>query len=216
MHEDACPTGPVIAGARPVRRKRHGGQDAGRVLATRVGLRFPDLLSYPDWETAGHQISRIVDSSAWCLGDWILFGQSRFRDRYRQAVEAANLDYQTIRNYAWVARAFEMSRRRDTLSFQHHAEVASMPPEQQDRWLDLAESGGWSRNQLRAEIRRDRGGDLGPAGLSDKLPSLPLDGKRLTLWRTAAELANNSLEEWIVASLDTAATSVVQESRPRV
>ena len=41
------------------------------------------------------------------------------------------LDYQTLRNYAWVARRFAMSRRRDTLSFGHHAEVPALPePEQ--------------------------------------------------------------------------------------
>ncbi len=35
---------------------------------------------------------------------------------------------------AWVARRFPVSRRRDTVSFQHHAEVAALPePEQHGR-----------------------------------------------------------------------------------
>jgi hypothetical protein len=38
-------------------------------------------------------------------------------------------------NYAWVARRFAMSRRRDTLSFGHHAEVAALPEPEQDFWL---------------------------------------------------------------------------------
>src|SRR5689334_8793517 len=96
----------VVAGVRSTAQRKYGS-DRERILATRVGLHCPELLPYKDWESAGQQIARIVASSAWCLGDWVVYGQSRYKDRYQRAIEAANLDYQTIRNYAWVARAFE-------------------------------------------------------------------------------------------------------------
>jgi hypothetical protein len=42
-------------------------------------------------------------------------------------------------NAAGVCRAFETSRRREDLSFQHHAEVAALPPDEADALLaDLA------------------------------------------------------------------------------
>lgn len=71
----------------------------------------------------------------------------------KAAVEQTALVYQTLRNYAWVARRFPVSRRRDSLSFGHHAETAALPEPEQDFWLRKAAEQHWSRNQLRREIR---------------------------------------------------------------
>lgn len=57
--------------------------------------------------------------SSWCLCDWLAHGEDAFTGRYRDAVERTALDYQTLRNYAWLARPLALSRRRDTLSFAH-------------------------------------------------------------------------------------------------
>lgn len=35
-----------------------------------------------------------------------MYGQAAYTGRYRDAIEQASLDYQTLRNYAWVARRF--------------------------------------------------------------------------------------------------------------
>jgi hypothetical protein len=183
-----------------------GSRISNQVLATRLGLRFAGSLSYEGWERAGEQISRIVSSSAWCLGDWIVVGQSRFTDRYKQVIEAVGLDYQTVRNYAWVARRFELSRRRDTLSFQHHAEVASMPPADQDYWLDLAEAGGWSRNRLRQEIKNARCAAKAIQMKEESvLPRIVVNRERIARWRATAERMKMSLENWIITELDSAA-----------
>ena len=47
--------------------------------------------------------------------------------------------YQSCRDAAWVADKFEVSRRRDNLSFGHHKEVAALPAGQADGLLDWAE-----------------------------------------------------------------------------
>jgi hypothetical protein len=185
--------------------KKEGTKISNQVLATRLGLRFAGALSFEGWERAGEQISRIVSSSAWCLGDWIVVGQSRFTDRYKQVIDAVGLDYQTVRNYAWVARRFEMSRRRDTLSFQHHAEVASLPPEEQDYWLDHAEKDGWSRNRLRQEIRDKRISGAGDNVKPSALPRIVVTPERIARWRATAEQMEMTLESWIIAELDSAA-----------
>jgi hypothetical protein len=61
----------------------------------------------------------------------------------------------------------ELPRRRDTLSFQHHAEVAAIAEPEQDLWLTRAQRLRWSRNELRRQpaavrelSRRDRRGEL--------------------------------------------------------
>ncbi|MFE9025053.1 LmbU family transcriptional regulator [Streptomyces iakyrus] len=175
------------------------------VLTTRVGLRIPAALTFERWQHAGSQISRIVDSSSWCLGDWLVYGQEEFSDRYLRAIEACGLDYQTLRNYAWVARKFELSRRRETLSFQHHAEVSSLPPCEQDKWLDLADEFNWSRNELRRNIRshRQSGGKGEPP--KDYLPKLSAPAERVQRWRKAAELSGDKFEQWVLRALDEAA-----------
>ena len=45
----------------------------------------------------------------------------------------------------WVAHKFEISRRRENLSFSHHAEVTALEPAEQDDWLDRAEAEKWAR-----------------------------------------------------------------------
>jgi hypothetical protein len=186
-----------------------------RVLVTSVGLRFPSAMTFPEWERAGRQLSRVVDSTMWCLGDWVAYGLDKYTDRYRHAVDAAGLDYQTLRNYTWVARRFEWSRRRPELSFQHHAEVAALPPDEQDGWLDRAVRQGWSRNQLRLRVRaaragRDEPGDGGGRG-QVLVPKLRVPAERAEAWRQAAQLVGEDLERWIIATLDNAAREAVLE-----
>ncbi|MET9826858.1 MULTISPECIES: LmbU family transcriptional regulator [Streptomyces] len=190
----------------PLRRDGTGtGRNGKDILTTRVGLRIPAALTFERWQHAGSQISRIVDSSSWCLGDWLVYGQEEFTDRYLRAIEACGLDYQTLRNYAWVARKFELSRRRETLSFQHHAEVSSLPPCEQDKWLDLADEFNWSRNELRRNIRshRQRGGKEEPP--KDSLPKFSVPAERVQRWRKAAELSGDKFEQWVLRALDEAA-----------
>ncbi len=181
-----------------------------QVLITRVGLHFPATLTFDSWERAGRQIVGIVNSSAWCLGDWVAYGEKEYADRYRRAIEAVGLDYQTLRNYVWVARRFVPSRRRDGLSFQHHAEVASLAPTEQDEWLDRAEERSWSRNQLRLNIRKTRCGPPVVEPSEAVLPRIDIGCDRAKYWRQAADKTGEKFENWVVASLDSVASQVLE------
>jgi hypothetical protein len=192
-----------------------------RVMVTGVGLRFPERVDFGTWEQVGRKLARIANCSAWCLGDWLVYGSYKYSERYRQVLAAVELDYQTLRNYAWVARRFELARRRDRLSFQHHAEVASAPVEDQDRWLDLAEADGWSRNELRRRVRSSRGESPEPARPTGSaavlvLPWLNVPAERVMQWRDAARQLNRDFEEWIVAALDHSATEALWSGTPTV
>ncbi|WP_328618768.1 LmbU family transcriptional regulator [Actinokineospora pegani] len=179
------------------------------MLISRVGLHIPPSLTYTGWERTGAQLARIFDSSAWCLGDWLVCGQENYADRYVRAVEAAGLDYQTLRNYAWVARRFPLERRRELLSFQHHAEVASLVPGEQDRWLDRAEKGRWSRNELRRWLRGTRLDKKAAAEATSMIPRVAVAAERVERWRAAAQRADDQLENWMVLILDRAAEDVL-------
>lgn len=143
--------------------------ESGDFIRVKMGMQFPRKLSYERWKTIGHQLASVGRWSAWCLGDWLVHGEEAYSGRYRDAVDQSGLDYQTLRNYAWVARRFDLSRRRDTLSLAHHAEVASLPQHEQDFWLRKAEEARWSRNRLRKEVR---------ASLAERSALAPSDSAR--------------------------------------
>jgi hypothetical protein len=181
-----------------------GRQHGDQILTTKVGLRFPANVTFDSWQRAGVQISRIVDSFAWCLGDWLVYGQQRYTDRYRKAVDAIGLDYQTLRNYASVARRVDLPRRRSTLSFQHHAEVAALPDTEQETWLGRAEEGGWSRNQLRQHLQATRG-DQTKGTMTATLPKMVVQKDRMATWRMAAARSSSQFQQWVITALDQAA-----------
>jgi hypothetical protein len=56
----------------------------------------------------------------------------------------------------YVASRFEISRRRENLSWSHHEAIASLDPEEQERWLDHANQGRLSVADLRLELRAAR------------------------------------------------------------
>ena len=49
---------------------------------------------------------------------------------YSQALEATEYEEGTLRNDKFISGKFELSRRRENLSHSHHAEVASLEPEE--------------------------------------------------------------------------------------
>jgi hypothetical protein len=73
----------------------------------------------------GALLGKIERSVSWWLGDWWAFGEARYGER-KAIVEAEDWEgpvYQTCRDPAWVASRFELSRRKDNLTFKHHAEA---------------------------------------------------------------------------------------------
>jgi hypothetical protein len=199
--------------------------ESNRLKLPRAGIEFPRKISLERWLAIGRQLSTVVTSSAWCLGDWMIYGENNFTGRYREAIERTSLDYKTLRNYAWVARRFPRARRREDLSFAHHAEVASMPQPEQDFWLRKSESLGWSRNKLRHEVRtslslrsqtsvRDGETDADEDSSSAERPCIEVQfmPAQLELCRQAAERAGVSLESWATKILEEAARSEIRRS----
>lgn len=128
---------------------------------------FREGLSLAEWIEEGQRLMVIEGSLLWWLGDWFIYGE-RFKptdqdkgeerqakaSRYKVALELFDYNYTTLRHAAWVARAVPSCRRRHSLSWSHHMEVARLTPEQQDYFLGEAEKHKWPREQLRREIRR--------------------------------------------------------------
>ena len=173
-----------------------------RSRAVRTGLKIKEGLPFDEWCRLGAQVGALADASAWWIGDWLVYGQRAFPGRYRKAIEVTGFGYQTLRNYAWVASQIPVYRRRDSLSFGHHAEVAALPVEDQEMWLMRALRGSWSRNELRSRLRAWGRGELAPTPVSI---ALQVEDDRHERWQAAAYADGRPLSAWITEVLDQAA-----------
>jgi hypothetical protein len=127
------------------------------IISKAVGLALPADLDRERWDAVGADLCRLDGTISWWVGDWWIFGEHRYGAR-REITEDPGWQgpaYQTCANSATVCRAFEISRRREALSFSHHETVAALPTAEQDRLLDLAEREGWSRHRLRCAVKSD-------------------------------------------------------------
>ena len=132
-------------------------------VPSRTRLAIADGISFNEWLAIGEELFRIADSNAWWLGDWYAYGVKHYHKNYALALDRLKLKYQTLANQTSVARNVESSRRREDLSWSHHAEVASLDGDDQERILDDAFRHGYSVRELREIVRAHKGTDKAPA-----------------------------------------------------
>src|SRR5207302_11188820 len=107
------------------------------------------------------------------------------------------------------ARKFPLSHRRDTLSFAHHLEVASLPEADQDIWLERAVRFKWSKAELRRQLRARSGRSRAvPDGDDATALSVSICPEQRRRWQEAADAARCTLAEWVVQVADAAAAMV--------
>lgn len=125
-------------------------------------------IDYSEWVLAGRRLGEVARCSQWWLGDWIRYGTARYGEKYVQAAKLTGYDVSSLRNMAYVASRFpDASRRRDKLSWSHHAELAASTPMEQDRWLDRAITERLSVADLRLELREARKAEAPDAARPD-------------------------------------------------
>jgi hypothetical protein len=108
------------------------------------------------WLEHGRRFGALGRSVGWWIGDWLTYGNARYGERYSRAARTTGYDPQSLMNMAYVASRFTVERRREALSWSHHAEVAALSHAEQERWLDLAERERMSVRSLRTELQAAR------------------------------------------------------------
>jgi len=109
------------------------------VEVTSVGWQAGIDLAYEDWLRYGSRLGLAGRNAAWWVGDWVRYGTTRYGSKYSAAARVTGYDRQTLMNYVYVATRFEFSRRRENLSWSHHAELAALELEAQEKWLNRAQ-----------------------------------------------------------------------------
>jgi hypothetical protein len=95
----------------------------------------PARLTEDVWRRVGDRLRANDDASAWAWGDWWLNRGSRELPAHWSGPSRSTLD-----NRASVARAFPVSRQRETVSLSHHAELTTLSEADQDALLDWCET----------------------------------------------------------------------------
>ena len=180
-----------------------------KISCRRTGLVVKKKLDFDEWEQVGTYMREMNRAIGFVLGDWLNWGEETYGEKYSQAFDgdSTEFEYQTLRNYAWVCAAIPMKRRRESLSFSHHMEVAACEPDQQDALLTQAEEEGWNTKELRravSDLRVSEGQKALPAAKFDEIkqvwenyglpmPKVPNDGCLAPVAKAIRKLESNAI-----------------------
>jgi hypothetical protein len=134
-----------------------GKIQVGSFRLTSNGLEIISETDQDEWGKLGELLFRLEGSMQWLIGDWLVYGETLSYGDLKTRVEEMGRDYNTIRNYMVVCRAFELSRRRYNLSFGHYQAAASLESEeQQDEALAYAQQEKMSVAAFRKAIHGEQ------------------------------------------------------------
>lgn len=145
---DVVPAGMEITTAKPL---------PTFIEATPTGLILAKDLTFEEWNAIGSSFGTALQTAAWCIGDWMVYGERKWSKQlllagaafdpqtpnripshvFDMAVAATGLDRQTISKYGEVCRKIPMEERRINLSFGHHRLLAPLPSPQRLEWMAL-------------------------------------------------------------------------------
>lgn len=121
--------------------------------------------------------------SSWIIGDLLVYSELRWSDTWPQIAHATGLAESTLENLASISRKIPPERRRPELGHSLHADVAPLPPREQERWLAKAEKHGWGKQDLREHLRAAKGDERKTLrqAAQDVVRDAALDGEQYTV-----------------------------------
>lgn len=129
---------------------------APRTRLTSVAWLAHVSLTLDEWQAQGGRLGIASRSTNWWLGDWLRFGIARYGQKYAIGSGLTGYDEHTLMNMVYVASRFKISRRREHVSWSHHAELAALDESEQEHRLDRVGAEELSIRRLRTELRTMR------------------------------------------------------------
>lgn len=118
---------------------------------TQTGLQIESPLTYDEWLECGSELIALKSAVQWAIGDWLLYGEGRdaWGEMYTQAMDETRMSYESLKQYVWVASAFQLCTRVHNLSWSHHRVAAHIPDhDKRAEVLQLALQYEWSSREL--------------------------------------------------------------------
>jgi hypothetical protein len=164
-----------------------------------TGIEFHEELSFDEWSNIGAKVVPMAKTIGFVVGDWINYGESRYGEKYVEALRETKMTLETLKQFSYVARNIEKCRRLHVLDWSHHQVVAKIKnPDEQSRWLGIAENDRMSVRRLRRSINAGRPLD------AEEIKDDPADRgyvtylallNRIRRW-WAREIGKAPVEEW--------------------
>lgn len=99
----------------------------GPYQTTFVGVEISRESTPQEWEGYGEVLRRVDEAKQWAIGDWLIDGKRHYGDRlYERAAGILGYTEGALRNFKSISDTLELSRRRDSVPWGHHTEVASL------------------------------------------------------------------------------------------
>jgi hypothetical protein len=129
-------------------------EENGWLSSTALVIDRPDL-SFEKYTALGVLLGKVGSAVKFWVGDWLLYGEALYGERAAEASEALNLSAEGRQDCIRVALAIPRSRRRPSLSWWHHRQVAArwLTLSQREQLLDAAEREGLTTRELEARVR---------------------------------------------------------------
>lgn len=132
---------------------------------TSNGLSPTREVSFKEWAALEPllrcEMQTVTRRATWiqfAFGDWLNYGESHFgENEIWNVIDQSHYEAHTLQNMKSVARSVPQSRRRENLTWSHHASVQRLDPEDQTKMLETAETEGWPVARLREEVRGTKG-----------------------------------------------------------
>lgn len=126
---------------------------AEKIELTLTSLEIAGELSEHEIDSAWEKLAYVDGAIEWWTGDLWNKHPAKYGKRETYALRHG-LKPKTLSNRGWICE--KCSHRREDLSFKHHEVVASMPPADQQMWLQRAVDNTWTVKELRVAIRDDK------------------------------------------------------------
>jgi len=141
---------------------------------TNTSWKAPAGMTYEEWEEAGRTLQTIQGAVNWWIGDWLNEGETRYGEKYAQAIEKTGKSYETLKQCKWVSKQYELVNRLTNLGWTHHLIVAALEPDERADILQWAVENDASVTDLKIEKRRRKHQQL-----AEGTPELPQDKYRV-------------------------------------
>lgn len=135
-----------------------------------VGLVLPLGIDYDAWAKEGQILGGMRSASQWAIGDWLVYGEHSYGEKFTQAADATRLNPDSLQVYQWVSSRIPIEIRREDVSHAHHQALARLELEEIQKWLERVAKQGWSVQELRSRLREKRAKAAQRAGDTESAP----------------------------------------------
>jgi hypothetical protein len=122
----------------------------------KTSLVFNRDVSQEEWESVFNSLKLVEGCVQFWLGDCLRYREHKWGGMYDYIPGSAEYSKKALENFVWVSNKVDSSLRRENLRFEHHKQVAALPPERQQYFLDKAVDEKLTVRELKKAIQGEK------------------------------------------------------------